>query len=1040
LLQLHVGFKTQQPHDAADDLCDMFQLDDLVTLYDDLASPRQLRLAAVLACGSSPQALDRLQARLDSETDMSLRVGAAIAVLRASEWMDEKAIMLLQKLLHEPPDVKAKVTCLRIVGKELPELLGNGYLVYLLHQSQESRIVHAALECCRQSQRTSPMLVPALVKWLAEASFRPQALDALVTFPPSVVWGPLVDFLEKALDRVSLDGTLGGVRCLEMGQFPPHAKAEVLLNMMDSLVELETEMTLRRVLELRQRLPLWEVLADALVGTDTSHNEGHRVDGVAAACIFMAYQLSHVRRQLADGGGRDGLLAQVLEEALDTHLRVVLKLVSATFPRGFNIHVLIEGLHSDVPEVLSAEVLETLLRSTVKHTLTPLLFPQSPKAPAALQVCTAMTDPSVDIELACLALEHYLGLATKAVDLNDVVVLSEAHALRLMQHPIAQEVVSRTFLWYVMLVLCDSTDRAKTALQHIFQAISLPSPDTGAASVAPLAFVDVRSTHMYVIATGSVQLHQKCHGALLTTLYPGACVGELALLTSKGTHPTTATAQSACVLLGISRPSFNSLMQTHTAVARGVLDALASALQWSYVVRSSSEGGGDDKAANRQWLKRLVSHVSHVDKAASAMLATIGRHRSKSEVPPTQARKEVVPQGETTEEVAPTLKQRGGRRTKSHLRECSTLLDFAVSAAVQTHDHDDDMHCARVTMTHLEKCLHLKASQFMKDMDDDQVRLLLRQSVAEMAQVVVLANGATLYEDGSAATRMYVVVQGCVVSTASDGENSHHETFEPGDSLGEWSFSRGATHMSTATALSTHLSVVLLDIPAVEFVELAEKHVKLLHLVLAWLSRKITIKMNLPQDFHLVTPQPLSPIGSPRHPHSPPRKMWSDEHAKSNDSQEWAQQNPSAKFMLARSMTRWFGTSTRLQGVVVGHIVKVTSHPQAERLNICDVAIAVGADPVQIICGAPNVREGMKVPVATVGTKLTFRVPNPEDAGGALVDKVVKIKRSKLRGEVSNGMICSEEEIGVGDDSSGIMELSSASIVGTPFLPSTWQS
>ncbi|RLO03239.1 hypothetical protein DYB28_013124, partial [Aphanomyces astaci] len=367
-----------------------------------------------------------------------------------------------------------------------------------------------------------------------------------------------------------------------------------------------------------------------------------------------------------------------------------------------------------------------------------------------------MTDPSVDIELACLALKHYLGLATKAVDLNDVVVLSEAHALRLMQHPIAQEVVSRTFLWYVMLVVTSlrtcALFRSINVLELIQKIASHFSQVVVSGGSVVVAEGDA-ATHMYVIATGSVQLHQKCHGALLTTLYPGACVGELALLTSKGTHPTTATAQSACVLLGISRPSFNSLMQTHTAVARGVLDALASALQWSYVVRSSSEGGGDDKAANRQWLKRLVSHVSHVDKAASAMLATIGRHRSKSEVPPTQARKEVVPQGETTEEVAPTLKQRGGRRTKSHLRECSTLLDFAVSAAVQTHDHDDDMHCARVTMTHLEKCLHLKASQFMKDMDDDQVRLLLRQSVAEMAQVVVLANGATLYEDGSAATR-----------------------------------------------------------------------------------------------------------------------------------------------------------------------------------------------------------------------------------------------------------------------------------------------
>ncbi|ETW00981.1 hypothetical protein H310_06624 [Aphanomyces invadans] len=135
--------------------------------------------------------------------------------------------------------------------------------------------------------------------------------------------------------------------------------------------------------------------------------------------------------------------------------------------------------------------------------------------------------------------------------------------------------------------------------------------------------------------------------------------------------------------------------------------------------------------------------------------------------------------------------------------------------------------------------------------------------------------------------------------------------------------------------------------------------------------------------------------------------------------------------MLARGMIRWFSSSTRLQGVVVGQIVKFKSHPQAERLNICEVAIAADAEPVQIICGAPNVRKGMKVPVATIGTKLTFRVPNPEDEG-SLVDKVVKIKKSKLRGEVSNGMICSEEEIRLAEHSDGIMELSPASIVGTP--------
>ncbi|CAK4711292.1 hypothetical protein LEN26_001266 [Aphanomyces euteiches] len=138
--------------------------------------------------------------------------------------------------------------------------------------------------------------------------------------------------------------------------------------------------------------------------------------------------------------------------------------------------------------------------------------------------------------------------------------------------------------------------------------------------------------------------------------------------------------------------------------------------------------------------------------------------------------------------------------------------------------------------------------------------------------------------------------------------------------------------------------------------------------------------------------------------------------------------------MLRRQLLRWCTTVAkpkRLEGVVVGEILKLSSHPQAERLNICEVAIGDSMDPVQIICGAPNVRQGMKVPVATIGTKLTLRVPNPEDATKT-VDKVVKIKKSKLRGEVSQGMICSEEEMGLADSSDGIMELAADSVVGTP--------
>jgi phenylalanyl-tRNA synthetase beta chain len=93
------------------------------------------------------------------------------------------------------------------------------------------------------------------------------------------------------------------------------------------------------------------------------------------------------------------------------------------------------------------------------------------------------------------------------------------------------------------------------------------------------------------------------------------------------------------------------------------------------------------------------------------------------------------------------------------------------------------------------------------------------------------------------------------------------------------------------------------------------------------------------------------------------------------------------------------------------------------------------AETVQIICGAQNVREGMKVPVATLGTRLTLRVPNPkpvEADANASIEKVLKIKKSKLRGEVSHGMICSEEELGLVASSNGVMELRPESLVGTP--------
>ncbi|AXT59137.1 phenylalanine--tRNA ligase subunit beta [Aquimarina sp. AD10] len=108
-----------------------------------------------------------------------------------------------------------------------------------------------------------------------------------------------------------------------------------------------------------------------------------------------------------------------------------------------------------------------------------------------------------------------------------------------------------------------------------------------------------------------------------------------------------------------------------------------------------------------------------------------------------------------------------------------------------------------------------------------------------------------------------------------------------------------------------------------------------------------------------------------------------------------------------------------LTGVVIGQVLNCDKHPNADKLKITKVDLGTG-DPVQIVCGAPNVAAGQKVPVATIGTKLY-------DEDG----KEWTIKKGKIRGEESHGMICAEDELGLGKSHDGIMVLDPNIVVGT---------
>lgn len=108
-----------------------------------------------------------------------------------------------------------------------------------------------------------------------------------------------------------------------------------------------------------------------------------------------------------------------------------------------------------------------------------------------------------------------------------------------------------------------------------------------------------------------------------------------------------------------------------------------------------------------------------------------------------------------------------------------------------------------------------------------------------------------------------------------------------------------------------------------------------------------------------------------------------------------------------------------LEGVYVGEVLTCEPHPDADKLKV--TTVSVGGEPLQIVCGAPNVAAGQKVIVATVGCTL---YPTPEEA--------FKIKLSKIRGVESQGMLCAEDELGLGHSHAGILVLDPATQVGIP--------
>jgi phenylalanyl-tRNA synthetase beta chain len=118
------------------------------------------------------------------------------------------------------------------------------------------------------------------------------------------------------------------------------------------------------------------------------------------------------------------------------------------------------------------------------------------------------------------------------------------------------------------------------------------------------------------------------------------------------------------------------------------------------------------------------------------------------------------------------------------------------------------------------------------------------------------------------------------------------------------------------------------------------------------------------------------------------------------------------------SMETWFSVKGGLKGIVIGEVLTCMKHPVSDHLSLTTVNVGK-EESLKIVCGAPNVAAGQKVAVATVGTTLFFN------------EKEITIQRTKIRGELSEGMICAEDELGIGSSHAGILVLDPSAVPGT---------
>ncbi|RLN26278.1 hypothetical protein BBJ28_00004545 [Nothophytophthora sp. Chile5] len=421
----------------------IFNTMDLMMLIKDksVAVPRQLRVAAILACGyekfnmnaeQCSQILSKLLQTGDEEK--SVVVCAAVALLRLSDWMDEEANVILQRLLHEE-----KVACVRLAG------------------------------------------LRSLMKHLPDSVLRSQIVAALKGFETAALWGTLCQYTEETLhlpsrgsrsealvtDRMQnkREGLAGALKVLEMGEFSLEDKLDFLLHLVETLLvtpnSQETgnageEGTKEGDIDVLHHLfgkdaVVEELVVDALLSListtneKTMHSYSQLMDPIHLALdikIREAYEMRHVLelfnricpRTATNIEETSPLLLQHVEHSLKDTRRMLLKLLSTGFPKEFDVAVILEGLQSDLGQVHSAIQKDIAAFFGCKNGVNVLL--------------DVMKHQKAELELSALALQYFLHIAADHAEFLDdaaKATFQDEIVPHLLKHELTKELLIETY-------------------------------------------------------------------------------------------------------------------------------------------------------------------------------------------------------------------------------------------------------------------------------------------------------------------------------------------------------------------------------------------------------------------------------------------------------------------------------------------------------------------------------------------------------------------------------------------------------------------